>query len=104
MSVPPKIEYDSKLKQPQKLKEGKSLSLPVTVSGEPNPEIKWFRNDEPITGPSVEVKDTATSVKVKSVTAADSGTYKVVAENPVGSDSAEFTVNVKGKCYFMLAL
>ena len=94
------IGYDERLKEVQTLKAGATILLPVTISGVPTPAVKWFFNDAEIeltSNMSVESKPSSSSLSAKTVTSANSGVYKVVAENEVGSDSAEFTVNIKGR-------
>ena len=81
------------------VKSGATIILPVTASGVPTPTVSWSLNDEPLTvagDVSIDTKDCTSTVTVRKITSVCAGTYKVSAENEVGSDTAEFVVNVKG--------
>ena len=91
----PKLTYEDRLKQPMTVKSGATVTLSVTASGVPTPTISWRLNDEPLVG-DVITKDNTSTVTVKKITSIGAGTYKVTAENEVGSDTAEFVVSVKG--------
>ena len=45
----------------------------------------------------METKDTTATLTIKGVSARNSGAYTVTAENEVGSDTAQFTIIVKGR-------
>ena len=73
--------------------------LPVNFTGTPAPKATWYLNDKPIESVkpyNIDSGDKHSTLQAKGVTAAEAGKYKVVAENEAGSDSAEFTVNIKG--------
>lgn len=81
------------------MKAGTTLTLSVNVTGAPTPNVTWFLGDEEITtlnGYSIETKDDYSTLTVKDILSEQSGIFSVVAENSVGSDRAEFTVNVIG--------
>ena len=60
--------------------------------------MKWFLNgEEAYSGVSVDGDETFSRITVKNMSAQTAGTYKVSAENKVGSAEAEFTVIVKGE-------
>ena len=77
------------------------MSLPVDISGSPVPKVSWTCNGEPVTAGidvTIETKDNYSKLTVKGVSAkVGAGKYEVKAENKAGSDSAEFTVEIKGK-------
>ena len=94
------IEYRESLKKSQKVKAGESLVLSVNIFGAPTPKASWWHNDaEIIFSPDVTVEGDGTFLRLTMMnTSADmTGKYKVVAENSVGSDSAEFNVVVLGQ-------
>jgi len=98
-TAPPKVEYDKKVES-QTVKAGSMFIIGVTVSGVPNPKVSWFLNDQQITASSTVSIDTTSeysTLQVKGTTSKEAGKYKVVAENKVGTDSAEFTVSVMGE-------
>lgn len=98
-SAAPVIDYDSSLKDLKPLKAGTTLILSVNIVGMPTPKVKWYRNDseiQPSADLTLEGDGTFSRLTAKKASAKDAGTYKVVAENEVGSASAQFVVVVKG--------
>ena len=98
----PVIEYDDALKKPQTLKRDNTLILMVNIFGHPVPNVSWFYNDKELTvetGINIEGDGTFSRLTVKKVSSANAGTYRVQAENEVGTATAEFSVVVKGKCW-----
>lgn len=84
----------------QKVPEKGVLHLEAVVTGNPTPEITWFRNNEPVE-PRQNVKKTFDGKNILlEITSADSeidsGDYKCVAINSVGraSHGARVTVDV----------
>ena len=92
----PAITYDDKYKSAQKLKAGSTLTISVNVAGSPTPKVSWLQADEAVAGASIETKDNRSSLTVKNATPKLAGSILVKAENKVGSDSAEFAVEIKG--------
>lgn len=83
--------------------KGDKLHLPVTVTGEPTPEITWSFNDQQINPDDRKIVQTdggSSSLTVKIVQRDDTGNYKVTATNELGSDFTTFKIDVTGK--FML--
>ena len=98
----PVIEYSDSLKDTQKIKAGKSLIISVNILGAPTPKASWWRNDTEIKSGldvSVEGDGTFSRLTIKNTTGDVTGKYKVVAENSVGSDSAEFDVIILGESF-----
>lgn len=96
----PKIECEPKLKEVQSLKAESTLILLVNVTGVPTPTVAWYKDGEPLTTSDLITMETTvdfSKVTVKKISSANAGTYKVTAENVVGTAEQEFTVNVKGK-------
>ncbi|KAK3921146.1 Titin, partial [Frankliniella fusca] len=86
--------------QEQKVKENSTIKLVAKVTGNPTPQITWFRNNEPLL-PSNRIKEKFDgSVVTLEITGADSeldaGDYKCLASNPSGkaSHGARVTVDV----------
>jgi len=92
----PVITYDEKFKSAQKLKAGSTLTIAVNVTGTPTPKVSWLQAGEPVSAASVDTKDGYSTLTAKNVTAKLSGQIQVKAENKVGTDSAEFTIEIKG--------
>jgi len=97
----PVIKYSESLKDTQKIKAGESLVLSVNIVGTPTPKTSWwFKGTEIKSGLDVSVEGdvvTFSRLMVKNTTGDVTGKYKVVAENSVGSDSAEFDVIILGQ-------
>ncbi|XP_072804355.1 LOW QUALITY PROTEIN: immunoglobulin-like and fibronectin type III domain-containing protein 1 [Vicugna pacos] len=66
---------------------GCECCMTCAVQGWPRPRVTWFKNDQSLAGsPTVYSTDVlgVCSLVIPSVSAADSGEYKAVAENPLG--------------------
>lgn len=77
--------------------EGSDLTLNCSVSGQPTPAIYWLKDGQVLgEGPRVSVHRLPHSslLVVRSVDAADGGTYRCFGNNSVGSDSEPVTVSV----------
>lgn len=79
----------------QELKAGSTLTLAVNYAGNPHPKLTWYLKDEEIS--YTETREDISTLRLTNVSVKDTGVYKVVAENSAGSDSAEFSVVVKGR-------
>jgi len=93
----PVITYDDKYKSAQKLKGGSTLTITVNITGTPTPKVSWVQAGEPVTTAIIETKDNYSTLTVKNITSKLAGQIQVKAENKVGTDSAEFTVEIKGQ-------
>jgi len=98
----PAITYDDKYKAAVKLKAGSTLTISVNVVGTPTPKVSWLQAGEPVAATSIDTKDNYSTMTVKNVTSKLAGQIQVKAENKVGTDSAEFTVEIKGLAHFLL--
>ncbi|XP_024059815.1 titin isoform X2 [Terrapene carolina triunguis] len=86
VNEPPKI-----VKETQKYincREGDSVVLECSISGEPQPIVTWFRNGKILTPTEkfqfVEEEDGSYRLHIGEVSVSDAGTYKCVAENTAG--------------------
>ena len=94
------IKYSESLKESQKIKAGESLILSVNIFGAPTLKASWWHNDAEIRSlqnVTVEGDGTFSRLTVKNTSADVSGKYRVIAENSVGLDSAEFNVVILGQ-------
>ncbi|XP_029451613.1 myomesin-2 isoform X2 [Rhinatrema bivittatum] len=78
--------------------EGKTLSLTCTLSGNPNPEVVWLKNDR-----DLEVNEhyavtleegKSASLTIKKVSLDDSGKYGINVKNQHGGETVDVTVSV----------
>ncbi|XP_051769041.1 myomesin-2 isoform X5 [Ctenopharyngodon idella] len=77
------------------------VKLFCTVSGQPNPIVKWYRNNvaiEPLSAPGkykIENKYGVHGLIISRCAVTDSGVYSVVATNPHGKATSKATVCVR---------
>lgn len=89
---------------PLEVQPGESIVLKTKVSINDDgslPEIKWFKNDEPITSNRVEIEahpDGSILLKVAFSEANDEGVYTVKARNEHGVAEASAPVKVFSTC------
>lgn len=92
----------------QEVFEGSAAKLEVRLSGEPEPDIEWFKDEEPIEEGRnfrIEFDDTDGCVLViNSATLEDEGMYRCVASNSFGKAIAEAELLVTGKELLLPAL
>lgn len=96
----PEITYEDKYDETMVFKAGGTIMIPVTVTGFPTPTTKWFQDEQELSVTdkvSIETVDNRNTLTIKAVSASNAGTYKITAENKVGSDSAEFVIKIRGK-------
>lgn len=75
----------------QTVNPGTNVTFTVAVTGNPTPTLQWFKDSSALPG------QTAATLALTGVTAADIGAYKVVATNsasPAGAPSASATLTV----------
>merc|ERR1711994_583278 len=74
----------------------KTMTLTVNVTGKPEPEVKWFRDNKPI-APTFKIKMTKSGETVTlqqtNITTKQSGVYKVVATSKAGT--VEHSANIR---------
>uniref|UniRef100_A0A671PJV7 Myomesin-2-like n=1 Tax=Sinocyclocheilus anshuiensis TaxID=1608454 RepID=A0A671PJV7_9TELE len=79
------------------------VKLFCTVSGQPNPIVKWYRNNvaiEPLNAPGkykIENKYGVHSLIISRCAVTDSGVYSAVATNPHGKATSKATVCVRSE-------
>ena len=96
----PVVEIDQRFQRQQQVKAGKTLTLEASVAGIPAPKVTWYMNDEPVSqtnGTTVEGDKTHSVLTVRRARADNIGQFKVVAENKIGSDAAQFDVLLLGE-------
>ena len=100
VSVPPKIEYDAKLKEPIIVRAGKKTMIDTTITGVPDVTGTWTCDGkviETLDNLFVELKPSFAKVTILVTQGNQAGLYKLHVENSAGSDEAEFTVKVLGE-------
>ncbi|KAK0423255.1 hypothetical protein QR680_008049 [Steinernema hermaphroditum] len=84
------------------IKESESTQLSVTVTGQPEPEVTWFKDSQPVQVDGthfVSKKDSEGhhSLTIKEAKIEDLGTYSCKATNVAGFAESSSTVNVEAR-------
>ncbi|OXB56410.1 hypothetical protein ASZ78_010664 [Callipepla squamata] len=77
--------------------EDKTLCLTCCISGDPYPEITWFKNEKIITFKDryrMDVKGTVVTVTIEKVCNEDTGKYTIYVKNKYGSETGQVTISV----------
>lgn len=91
----PEIELDEALRKIVSVRSCSTLRLFVTVTGRPQPEVKWSKEDGVLSERAqIEVTDSYTVLMIENVKRDDTGKYVLTAENCSGSKSAFINVRV----------
>ncbi|KAF4800112.1 Myomesin-3 [Turdus rufiventris] len=77
--------------------EDKTLCLTCCVSGDPYPEISWFKNDKVIVFKDrykMDVKGSMVTITIEKVCNEDTGKYSIYVKNKYGSETGQVTISV----------
>ncbi|XP_009906751.1 myomesin-3 [Dryobates pubescens] len=77
--------------------EDKTLCLTCCVSGDPYPEITWFKNEKVIVFKDrykLEVKGSVVTITIEKVCNEDTGKYSIYVKNKYGSETGQVTISV----------
>ncbi|NXT62559.1 MYOM3 protein, partial [Chaetops frenatus] len=77
--------------------EDKTLCLTCCVSGDPYPEITWFKNEKVITFKDrykMDVKGSMVTITIEKVCNEDTGKYSIYVKNKYGSETGQVTISV----------
>ena len=99
------MTHESTSGKPVSVRLGGTLCLECNVIGMPKPFVTWYHEQQKLLKGSKVAIESAGSwcyLKVRDVKEDAGGTYRVKAENMVGSDQAEFTVSIKSICSVVL--
>lgn len=77
--------------------ESETIILRTQVTGNPTPEVKWFKDDKPITNLPTKKDDVLYTCTLNKITDSDSAKYSVTATNPVGTAKSSCNVIVESK-------
>lgn len=81
------------------VKSGENAALEVTVSGSPELNTKWFKNNKELTAGAkyqMSFAKKIATLKIRSADKADAGEYKLEVKNHVGTASCKTRVSVSG--------
>ncbi|NWW70854.1 MYOM3 protein, partial [Climacteris rufus] len=77
--------------------EDKTLCLTCCVSGDPYPEITWFKNEKVIVFKDrykMDVKGSMVTITIDKVCNEDTGKYSIYVKNKYGSETGQVTISV----------
>ncbi|NXY19274.1 MYOM3 protein, partial [Atrichornis clamosus] len=77
--------------------EDKTLCLTCCVSGDPYPEITWFKNEKVIVFKDrykMDVKGSMVTITIEKVCNEDTGKYSIYVKNKYGSETGQVTISV----------
>uniref|UniRef100_A0A8D0GPU9 Ig-like domain-containing protein n=1 Tax=Sphenodon punctatus TaxID=8508 RepID=A0A8D0GPU9_SPHPU len=81
----------------QNINEGQNVLLTCEISGDPSPEIEWFKNNQPIalsSNTKVNRSKNIYSLEIRNAVVSDSGKYTIKAKNFHGQSSATASLTV----------
>lgn len=83
------------------IKAGEPLRLPAVVTGRPQPEIKWMKDEAEIDKERmmVETEGKNSVLFIKKAVRADHGKFQIVGTNSSGTKMAETKVDVMGQWF-----
>ena len=94
------MDFDVSVKNGVMIKAGEPLKLPAVVTGRPQPEIKWAKDEAEIDKERmiVETEGKNSTLFIKKAIRADHGKYQISGTNSGGTKTAETRVDVMGQC------
>ena len=105
LAAAPKIKLPERYKSTVLFEKGETISVRVPFTGFPQPTAKWLKGGEEVKPTSgtyqIETSSHYVTLKINNPGRAQSGVYKLVLENPLGSDSAEINIQVAGLSLFL---
>lgn len=87
--------------RPRIIQEGQTCKLLACLTGHPHPTIKWYKGSKELDAETYPITHTDGVITIEIINAqpGDSGKYKCVASNTLGSDSSDCVVIVEGQNY-----
>ena len=91
---------------PSVIEDGGNILLEATVSGKPAPTVEWVKDDATLKNSShlnIKAEDDKHTLTIVGAGPGDSGAYKCIANNPGGTTTRTFNVNIEGEncCLFV---
>ncbi len=98
-SETPAVLFDASVRNGVIIKAGEPLKLPAVVTGRPQPEVKWAKDEAEIDKERmiIETEGKNSTLFIKKAIRADHGQYKISGTNSSGTKTAETRVDVMGK-------
>lgn len=94
------MEFDASVKKGVIIRAGESLKLPAVVTGRPQPEVNWAKDEGEIDKNRmiVETEGKNSTLFIKKAMRADHGKYQIAGTNSSGTKTAETRVDIMGQC------
>lgn len=90
--------------EPYLVKMGESLTLSVRLKGKPFPDVRWYKDDEPLESNlhyELCENEREYSLCVCDVRLDDRGIYKCEATSKLGKVTRKFQINIEGKVWLL---
>merc|ERR1719431_1511592 len=100
IKLAPKINVPPRFRDTAFFDKGENAIMKIPFIGNPKPKLAWTKDGETIESGahySVEQKDRHTILTIRDVTNIDNGTYRLTAENDMGSDTALIKIQISDK-------
>lgn len=85
------------------LRKTEKITLSTTIVGNPEPTVKWFKDDQPLSNALLTKYGNTYSLTIKHAESNDTAEYTVKATNPLGSAETTAKLTVEGN-NFLFAL
>lgn len=94
----PNVDFDLTVKNGVIIRAGESLRLIAHITGRPNPEVQWVKEEGELDKERVviETEGKTSVLMIKDALRTDYGKYKVTGTNASGTTTAETRVDVMG--------
>lgn len=92
---------------PKVMDEGGDIVLEAIVDGKPVPTVEWVKVDNTVKNSAhfnIKAENGKHTLTISGAGPGDSGVYKCVANNPAGSTTRTFNVNIEGKSFLLVLL
>lgn len=99
------VEFDASVKKGVIIRAGESLKLPAVVTGRPQPEVKWAKDEGEIDENRmiVETESKNSTLFIKKAMRADHGMYQISGTNSSGTKTAYTRVDIMGQCSLQMS-
>lgn len=86
------------------VKDGEALAITCEFSGDPEPQVSWTRNGEPLVSSeavALKYRNRVATLTIPEVFPEDEGTYVCKATNSVGKIESSCSLKVLRKLYYL---
>ncbi len=100
----PKIKLPSRLLETTTYDKAETVTIRIPYIGCPIPNFKWSVNGQDVSNDdryAIEITESHAIITLKNTDSGHTGEYQIKLDNPLGSDSCKFKVQILGKLYFL---